>query len=224
MFTILAGPDLKKFSIHKDLLAGVSEEMQRHVCNDMKEGLEGRVEMKEVSEETMTYFIEFCYYGNYTPCQTWDCYVNRTEDPVASLDYLQSAMIAQGQEAVLAHARLYVFAEIYNINALRDLSMKNLKEIMEQFEDPDIFTTSSIVCLVEYVLEHIPERLTTDPLVALLAKCTAWGIREPSGGDQISALLASVDRKDFFDIFRQNVTSDVSTPWAQKNSARQVRH
>jgi hypothetical protein len=179
--------------------------MRRLVYNDMKEGLERRVEMKEVSEETMAYFTEFCYSGNYTPPQAWNCYQLRHEST--------SGKIVSGQEAVLIHARLYVFAEIYNIEVLRNLCLENLKRIMKQFKGTDLLVVGSIALLAEYALENIPEHPATDPLVALLAKCTASMMYSPSSSEPLISLLASVNRRDFFDIFCQNITRNVSSPW-----------
>ena len=182
MLGIRAGPNLKQFNIHSDLLAELSEEMKQFVYEDIEEGVKKEyVEMKEVSEETMTYFSEFCYTGGYN-VHAW----------------------LEDQEKALAHARLYGFAKKYKIEAVQELAVGKLSEFIASHA---VDKNTMIPCLVGCALENIPEETTTDTLIAFLARGTA-SMMPLSGGDgeRIRSLLASVSRKDFFVTFCENTS------------------
>ena len=53
------------FFVHKELLASLSPELERHVKNDMKEGREGQMELSEVEEGTMKAFLCWVYKDDY---------------------------------------------------------------------------------------------------------------------------------------------------------------
>lgn len=114
---ILAGPNLTRFCVHSGLLTELSEETRRLVYTDVGEGVQvvkARVEMKEVPEETMAHFLEFCYTGDYDV----HCEMGETAGYVAR--------DVEDREEALAQARLYVFAKRYNIEALQELTLHNL--------------------------------------------------------------------------------------------------
>ena len=53
------------FYVHKDLLASLSPELEKHVNNDMKEGREGQMHLSEVEEGTMKAFLRWVYKDDY---------------------------------------------------------------------------------------------------------------------------------------------------------------
>ena len=53
------------FFVHKELLASLSPELEKHVKNDMKEGREGQMQLGEVEAETMRAFLGWVYRGDY---------------------------------------------------------------------------------------------------------------------------------------------------------------
>ena len=166
--------------------------MRRLVYRDMGEGdekLEEYVEMKEVSEETLAYFSEFCYTGEYNIRQKADA----TGHATRGVD----------RDEALAHVRLYVFAKRYNIEVVQKLAVGNLGKFMEACVD----LPSVVPCLVEYALENISEGPITDKLVVFLARITAFMIRPNSANRApVHSLLASISRKDFFATFCDSVT------------------
>ena len=59
-----------EYYIHKEILASVSLEMQRHIMNEMQEGLQGEMVLREVDDETVQHFLEWAYVKSYTMCVT----------------------------------------------------------------------------------------------------------------------------------------------------------
>ena len=55
-----------EYLIHRSLLASISPELEKHTNNEMKEGKEGRMILREVSETTMERFLQWAYKGQYT--------------------------------------------------------------------------------------------------------------------------------------------------------------
>lgn len=53
------------FFVHKELLASLSPELEKHVKNDMREGREGQMELSEVEEGTMKAFLCWVYKDDY---------------------------------------------------------------------------------------------------------------------------------------------------------------
>ena len=170
--------------------------------------IETSLKMEEVSEETMGYFSEFCYTGDYNADSgVWD----RCRLKLGAMGSLAENL--EDREKALAHARLYVFAKRFNIEALQELAVENLGKFMASCAIEGI---TVIPCLVDYALENIPEATTTDRLVTFLAKCTAWVIRfRCSSWKQFHRLLASIDREDFFTSFCEYNGHKTNTvrPW-----------
>lgn len=58
----LATPE---YFIHKSLLSSLSMELYKHANNDMKEGRQNVIELREVDESTLEAFLEWAYYKDY---------------------------------------------------------------------------------------------------------------------------------------------------------------
>ncbi|KAK1640747.1 hypothetical protein BDP81DRAFT_391389 [Colletotrichum phormii] len=63
--TFRIGQDRKPFQIHEKLIASRSPIFDRMLANNMRESLEGIVEIDDVKPEVFTSFINFAFYGNY---------------------------------------------------------------------------------------------------------------------------------------------------------------
>ena len=53
------------FFVHKELLASLSPELEKHVKNDMREGREGQMQLSEVEKGTMKAFLCWVYRHEY---------------------------------------------------------------------------------------------------------------------------------------------------------------
>lgn len=159
MFVLRAGPALKPFRVHKQLLSVVSAELRKHVYNSMKEGEEGSMDMPHVPEETMIRFLQFCYTGNYPerikPEEVEKAATESavTEGETVTVDGDAAAAAPAGangdaaedadaeapaevDEQAVAYERLepnaqiYVFSEMYNIPLLKDIAYANIAAII----------------------------------------------------------------------------------------------
>ncbi|KAG0635307.1 hypothetical protein HOY80DRAFT_457052 [Tuber brumale] len=193
IFTIRAGADLQAFHVHKDLLAGLSDEMRNHVYNNMKEGKENTMDLKHISSETMYRFMEFCYSGDYL----FPPDAEKGDNPLRDKEATEALPI------LLTHARLYVFAEIFNIASLKKVSGDKIIAIAPLFGDLEERAHGlAMISLMEYVLDNIPAATeTTDRLVKFLARYSGYFVRKIGGYPEFHALLASSAREDFFRVF-----------------------
>ncbi|PWW73750.1 hypothetical protein C7212DRAFT_346694 [Tuber magnatum] len=62
---LYVGRDSKRMEIHKKLLASISPELDKHVNNDMKEGIEGIILLPHEEEVVFTLFTKWVYTGDY---------------------------------------------------------------------------------------------------------------------------------------------------------------
>ncbi|KAI0158109.1 hypothetical protein GGR57DRAFT_35714 [Xylariaceae sp. FL1272] len=64
-FTILVGPEQKKFTMHKELLASMSHKLDILVNGKMDEARKESVDWGDLDERTFVCFFEYAYTGNY---------------------------------------------------------------------------------------------------------------------------------------------------------------
>ncbi|KAI1267756.1 hypothetical protein F5Y18DRAFT_424888 [Xylariaceae sp. FL1019] len=64
-FTILVGPERKKFNIHRELLASMSKKLDTLVNGKMIEARDGLVDWGDLDEQTFLCFFEYAYTGDY---------------------------------------------------------------------------------------------------------------------------------------------------------------
>lgn len=92
-------------------------------------------------------------------------------------------------DVFLSHARLYVFADTYDIERLRVLSMQKLHESLVNFT---LFAerTTDIALLLQYAYEHTPERTgTMDDLRELLMRYVCCYLEEIRCNDVFTEIL-----------------------------------
>ena len=207
MFTIRVGTDLQAFHIHKDLLAGLSDEMRNHVYNDTKEGQESSMEMGQVSPDTMRRFMEFCYSGDYLYASGSE---SSSDDPLPGKDAIEALPL------LLTHTKLYVFANMFNIISLKELSRSKIIALTPSFRElEDRAHALAMISLMDYVLHNIPAAAgTPDKLVKFLARYAGYLIEELGGYPEFHAVLAGSGREDFFKVFCRCMRAGESeAPW-----------
>ncbi|PUU79451.1 hypothetical protein B9Z19DRAFT_979681 [Tuber borchii] len=207
MFTIRVGKDLQTFHIHKDLLAGLSDEMRNYVYNDTKEGQEGSMETGQVSPDTVRRFMEFCYSGDYLYTSDSE---SSSDDPQEDKDAIEALPL------LLTHAKLYVFGDMFNIVSLKELSRSKIIALAPFFgKSEDRAHALAMISLMEYVLQNIPAATKTpDKLVKFLARYAGYLIEELGEYPEFHAVLAGSERKDFFKVFCGCVEAgEEEAPW-----------
>lgn len=209
MFTLRAGPSLKPFRVHKQLLGEISSELRGHVFNGMKEGQEGSMDMVHVSEETMCRFLEFCYTGDY-PEPT----ASSSPDTKQEEGDKEEEVYASFQK-LLPNANLYVLSDMYNIGSLKDNAFAKITahiiEIGDRLEEKEM---KAVVELFEYAFENLPERENqVDPLLDYLGRYTAWALHRFRENEDFMSLFVGSDRSDFLRLIFNNVRNLDSPPW-----------
>ncbi|PUU79453.1 hypothetical protein B9Z19DRAFT_979717 [Tuber borchii] len=207
MFTIRVGTDLQAFHIHKDLLAGLSDEMRYYVYDDPGEGQESTMEMEQVSPDTMRRFMEFCYSGDYLYTSDSE---GSSDDPLKDKDAIEAPPL------LLTHAKLYVFADMYNIVSLKELSANKIIALMPFLGKlEDRADALAMIALMDYVLNSILVTAgTSDKLVKFLARYAGCFIEELGGYPEFHTVLATSAGTDFFKVFCRRVKAgDGKAPW-----------
>jgi len=179
--------------------------MRTRVYDDTEEaGQEIRMEMEHVSPDTMHRFMEFCYSGDYLYAE------NGSDGPLKDKDATEALPL------LLTHAKLYVFADTFNIASLGELSRNKIIALTPRFGQlEDRAHGLAMISLMSYVLNNIPAATETpDKLVKFLARYAGSLIEKLGGYPEFHAVLASSAREDFFRVFcRCLKAGEVQAPW-----------
>ena len=151
------------------------------------------MKMKHVSPDTMHRFMEFCYYGDYL-------YASSAGN---NLDPLKDKNATKALPLLLTHAKIYVFAYMFNIISLRKLSRSKLIALTPIFGKlEDRAHALAMISLMDYVLHNIPATPETpDKLVKFLARYAGYLIEELGGYPEFHAVLKGSAQEDFFKVF-----------------------
>ena len=166
------------------------------------------MEMGQVSPDTMRRFMEFCYSGDYLYTSGSE---NNSDDPLKDKDAIEALPL------LLTHAKLYVFANMFNIISLKELSRSKIIALTPSFgELEDRANALAMISLMDYVLRNIPAATETpDKLVKFLARYAGYLIEELGGYPEFHAVLAGSAREDFFKVLCRWVKAgDGEAPWA----------
>ncbi|KAK6222837.1 hypothetical protein LQW54_000646 [Pestalotiopsis sp. IQ-011] len=192
----------------------MSNPLDALINGSMKEAREGVAHLsEEVDEETFNHFFQFAYKGDYevagskfTPpralrlgafhnegigeakvVKLWKGFV---DESTLSMRLLRSLSISDDaercwSEIFLAHARVYVFADLYDITPLAKLSKKKLHQALVVFELQKE-NVDEITILVDYVCANTRG---DDKLRELLCRYCAYNVQQLSPNDKFSELL-----------------------------------
>ena len=181
--TLCVGSDGKRMEIHRNLLASISPELNKHVNNDMKEGIEGIIRLPEEEEETLILFSEWAYTGTYT-----------IVDNTALVDALNpdtgrySRVKADPWPSLLMHLRLYVFSDKFNIPTLKRLAKSCFSEGISPIQLTLTSDAAGLASVIEYAYDNLPD---SDPLPKFLAQFASWGLRYLTESDEFIQLTST---------------------------------
>ncbi|KAF8455437.1 hypothetical protein BDZ91DRAFT_637880, partial [Kalaharituber pfeilii] len=160
----------RKFYVHRSLLASLSPELDKHVNNDMKEGLEGVMELSDVEEATMKALLEWAYTKDYTTM-------------LLVLKEVQSK--STSASALLQHTNVYVLADRFNITILKEQAYSKITTLLNTVgkmkEAADIET---LLSAITYAFDNLPcstasssdsiQVIPSEKLLKYFARYSAW--------------------------------------------------
>lgn len=184
VFTLHIGPSRRRFDIHRALLGAASPEFNKHVYNDMIEGTSGHMTLADEREDTITHFIQWAYTGDYpSPVASLSALTKPLEDPtVLLLETEDTASRSSDQEleedgdpVLMAHARLYVFAERFNIQQLKQQTFEKLTaEVVAIGVPMERESKTSMIYLISYAFGNLPKCVVKDRLLEYLGLYASW--------------------------------------------------
>jgi len=142
--------------IHKNLLASISPELDKHVNNNMKEGIEGIIHLPDEGEELLTLFTEWAYTGEYT---------NKSIRPKISPDPKDP------WPTLHCHLQLCVFADKFNISVLKELAESKFHTEINGIEPNSERDATWLVFVIGYAYDNLP---CSDPILKFLAQYASW--------------------------------------------------
>jgi len=191
------GPDGKKMEIHKTLLASISPELNKHVNNDMKEGIEGKIYLPEEGEEALTLFIEWAYSGDYARKKA------PQESPLTPEDQWQS---------IHRNLQLCVISDRFNIPILKELAESKFHTEINRIE-PSESDVSGLVMVIGYACDNLP---SSHPILKFLAQYASWklGLLQETTG--FNKLLST--HPDFLQEFLRHLNGLTAKPEIPKST------
>ncbi|KAF8459926.1 hypothetical protein BDZ91DRAFT_740598 [Kalaharituber pfeilii] len=191
-------PDEAVFYVHRSLLASLSAELDKHVNNDMKEGIQGVMELSEVDEATMTAFLQWAY-------NLKDDYT--IENPKAT-------------SALLGHTKIYVLADRFNTVALKDLAYNKITALLVDLGMVAAANdVEAVMTAVSYAFGNLPfstssTRISapTEKLLNYFAQYTSWALDVFRTNLEFCSLLEN--SPDFARALVTNSRSAATPPWS----------
>ena len=175
IITLYIGPDGKRMEMHKKLLASISPELNKHVNNDMREGIEGIIHLPEEGEEVVTLFTEWAYTGSYIhEGDTPSGIPGVNQDPWPSLH---------------KHLQLCAFSDKFNIEALKQLAESKFYTEVIPLEPQSERDAAGLAMVIGYAYDNLP---SSDPILKFLAQYASWKLellRGTTGFDNLILAL-----------------------------------
>ena len=142
--------------MHKKLLASISPELNKHVNNDMREGIEGKIHLPEEKEDVLTLFIEWAYTGGYSHKNPTLKSPLKPEDPWHSL---------------FKHIGLCVFADKFNIPILNELAESKFYTEIDPIKPSSWSDAFTLTIMIGYAYNNLP---SAHPILKFLAQYASW--------------------------------------------------
>ena len=170
------GPERKRMEMHKKLLASISPELDKHVNNDMREGIEGIIYLPDEGEEVLTLFTEWAYTGDYAP-----------KDGALPADMRNPKEPKQDPWPSLhKHLQLYAFAEKFNVPILKQLAESKFHTEISPLEPQSERDAAGLLMMIGYAYDNLP---SSDPILKFLAQYAAWKLELLRGATSLNDLI-----------------------------------
>ena len=213
------GPKRKRMEIHKKLLASISPELDKHVNNNMREGIEGIIYLPDDGEEVLTLFIEWAYTGNYN-CKDDTLVLASAGGDGKNKRKNQNQHQNQNPWPILhKHLQLCVFADKFNVPILQQLAeSKFYTKISFVTIKPNCSgDVSGLFLVIGYAYDNLP---SSDPVLKFLAQYVAWKLELLLETTSFNDLVLS--QPDFLKELLRNVDGPITKPMAPQKHTQQA--
>lgn len=177
----------------------------------MLEGTSGEMKLPDECEDNIARFIEWAYTSHYSGPPSSN--VTVVADEAGETPKGSSQDPAEGNDLLLmAHARLYVFADRFNIQRLKQQTYDKLTARIATIGVPDTrWSKLAIVYLISYAFENLPKCKPIDPLLAYLGMYASWSLDSLRMEPEFFDLLES--DVDFMKELFVHVRKGIKAPW-----------
>lgn len=144
----------------------------------MLEGTSGEMKLPDEREDTIARFIEWAYTGEYPgadPSPNFSSLLDRftIEHTSSQSDDLEKAE----DPLLMAHARLYAFADRFNIQELKQHVFDKLTARIAMIGVPDTReSTLAMISLISYTFGNLPKCKFQDRLLEYLGMYASWSL------------------------------------------------
>ena len=198
------GPYRKRMEIHKKLLASISPELNKHVYNDMKEGIEGIIRLPDEGEAVLTLFTQWAYTGDYAHKSIQ---LKVPPDPENPWPILHN------------HLQLCVFADKFNISTLKELAESKFHTEINRIGTNSERDATGLVMVIGYAYENLPG---SDPILKFLAQYASWKLGLLRGVAGFKLLIST--QPAFLDEFLVHLNGVKSKPTAPQKHPERSAH
>ena len=184
--------------IHKNLLASISPELNKHVNNDMREGIEGKIRLPEEGEKALTLFIEWAYTGDYAQKNATPKTPPKPEDPWPSLH---------------KHLQLCAFADKFNIPILKELAESKFYTKINRIEPTSKSDATGLVKAIGYAYDNLP---SAHLVPKFLAQYASWKLKLLRGTTEFNQLMLT--QPTFLEEFVKHLSGLTAKPKIPKST------
>ncbi|PWW73752.1 hypothetical protein C7212DRAFT_359248 [Tuber magnatum] len=164
----------KIMKMHKNLLARISPELDKHVNNNMRGGIDGIIHFPDEGEVAFTLFAEWAYTGEYT--------IVDSTPLIRHSDHRGTCTVIKEDPwpSLRMHLELYAFSDKFNIPTLKLLAMSKFSKEIKPVEIKGKADTEGLTWVIAYAYDKLPD---SDPIRKFLAQFTAWALTLLRGED-----------------------------------------
>lgn len=200
----------------------------------MIEGTSGHMTLSDEREDTITRFIQWAYTGDYPEPSSSLTTLASSPEP-GELEVLfqeadsespqssDSEAEEDGDPLLMAHARLYVFAERFNIQRLKRQTFDKLTAGIVAIGVPvERETKASMIYLISYAFGNLPKCLVKDRLLDYLGLYASWSLESLRMEPEFFELLQT--DIDFVKELFVHVRRGNKAPWGTGTSEDKLIH
>ena len=187
--------------MHKKLLASISLELDKHVNNDMREGIEGIIYLPDEGEEVLTLFIEWAYTGDYA----------RKDDALPADTRNRKKPKQDPWPSLYKHIQLCVFSDKFNVPILKQLAESKFQTEINSLELQSERDVAGLLMMIGYACDNVP---SSDPILKFLAQYAAWKLELLRGTTSFKDLILA--QPDFLMEFLLHLKGPMAKPTATR--------